>query len=167
MARSEWKPTKEELKAIYELAKSGCTDEDIIGTLNIAKSTFYKHKSNFFEQLKKGREEGTPLVIDQVVNALIKKATGFEYEEITEEPYYIHKDGYIAVQEGKKMVITKRVKKYVVPSDQAIFYYLGNRAPERWKSVNYAKTEIELGPDAGERFKEIADALEKSDTSSD
>jgi hypothetical protein len=162
MARPEWSPSKAELKAIYEMAKAGYTDGRIAKVLNIANDTYIKHKSKFFEELKKGREEGTPIIVDMVVSALVKKCLGFEYEEVTEEAHYIHKDGYMAIEEGKQMRVTKRVKKFVPPSDQAIFYYLGNRAADKWRSVNY-KSEIDIGDNAKEYFKEIVKAMRERD----
>lgn len=165
--RPKWKPTKEDLKAIYELAKQGCTDEEIGKAIGICKDTFIKHKSTFFDELKKGRDEGLPINIASVENALLRKCRGFEYEEITEEPVWLVKDGYPAIHEDKQMRITKRVRKFVPPSDSAIFYYLGNRAPDKWKSVNYTKHEHELGPDELKEFAKIADAIESVDTRTD
>ena len=165
--RPKYVPSKAHLKAIYELAKAGLTDKEISEEIGIAYRTFCTHKNKFIQELKKGREEGTPINVDRVESALLKKACGFEYEEITREPVYIHKDGYIAIEEGKQMQVTKVVRKMVVPSDTAIIYYLGNRAPDKWKSINNNTFEHELGPDAKEHFSKIADAIEKLDTNSD
>ena len=167
MARPKTVITTEQIKAIYKLAKAGCSDHEIAKAIGISYPTFLKNKFEFFDLLKKGREEGLPIHIAAVENALLRKACGFEFTEVTREPHYVHKDGYIAIHEDKEMQVTKTVTKYVVPSDQSIFYYLGNRAPEKWHSVNYAKIEHELGDTAGEYFKQIADALEKSDTATD
>ena len=162
--RPKYVPSKAHLKAIYELAKAGLTDKEISEEIGIAYRTFCTHKNKFIQELKKGREEGTPINVDRVESALLKKACGFEYEEITREPVYIHKDGYIAIEEGKQMQVTKVVRKMVVPSDTAIIYYLGNRASDRWKSVNYKPNEGILPEDAAGYFKEIANVLRERDT---
>jgi hypothetical protein len=167
MSKPEFKANKEQKKAIYELAKSGCSDAEIAEAIGIHRHTFAKHKYTYFDELKKGREEGEPINISNVENALLKKALGFEYIEITREPHWAKQDGYIGIEKDKGMMVTKEVTKMVIPSDQAIFYYLGNRAADRWKSVNYQKIENELGPDAAEFFKQIADAIERTDTATD
>jgi len=167
MGRPKFEVNKEQRKAIYELAKAGCTDQEIADQIGIDRVTFSKYKFTFINELKKGKEEGEPINIANVENALLRKACGYEYTEITEEPHWIKKDGYIGIDEEKKMRITKKVTKHVVPSDMAIFYYLGNRVPDRWQSVNHANLNLELGGDALEYFGKIASEIKKSDTSTD
>jgi len=163
--RPIFKATKHQLKAIYELGKRGCNDAEIAEAIGISYPTFQKHKHEFFDILKKGREEGEPIIIDMIENALIKKALGYEYEEITKERVsYQLKPGHKIYTD--EMKVTKIVKKHIVASDQAIFYYLGNRAPGRWKSVNYQRHEIEGIENISEYFKAVAAEIKESDTTS-
>lgn len=97
-------------------ARDGLTDEQIAKNLGIAYSTFREYKNKYSAlsaALKKGKE-----VIDyEVENALLKRALGYEYEEVT----YEH---------GEE---TKRVLKHVVPDTTAQIFWLKNRKPQQWR----------------------------------
>ena len=104
------------LELIEAMCRDGATDEIIANKLEIALSTFYEYKKKhkeFAQALSRGKE----IVDIQVENALLKRALGFSYEEITYE--------YGAE--------TKRVKKYVIPDTTAQIYWLKNRKPEQWR----------------------------------
>ena len=81
-------------------ARDGLTDEQISSNMGITTSTLYVWKNKYSEiseALKKGKE-----VVDrQVENALLKRALGYRYDEITTEGG----------------VETKRVTKEVVPDN--------------------------------------------------
>ena len=97
-------------------ARDGLVDEQIAQNIGIAASTLYEWKKQYpeiSEALKKGKE-----VVDrQVENALLKRALGYEYDEIT--------TGY-----GKEI---KRVTKQVVPDVTAQIFWLKNRKPDQWR----------------------------------
>ncbi|WP_332869675.1 transposase [Clostridioides difficile] len=116
MAKYEYWITEEGLIKIEGWARDGLIDEQIASKMNIAPSTLYDWKkkySEISESLKKGKE-----VIDrQVENALLKRALGYEYDEITYE-------------EGQE---TKRVTKHVVPDTTAQIFWLKNRKPVEWR----------------------------------
>ena len=65
-------------------ARDGLTDEQIASNCGITASTLYDWKgkySEISEALKKGKE-----VVDiQVENALLKRALGYRYDEVTRE----------------------------------------------------------------------------------
>src|SRR5690554_1984896 len=69
------------LKEIEAWARDGLTEEQIAKNLGVAYSTFRKYKDEypaFSSALKKGKE-----VVDiEVENALLKRALGYEYEEV-------------------------------------------------------------------------------------
>lgn len=104
-------------------ARDGLTDEQIAKKLGISKTTLYKYLSEHFELselLKKGKE-----VIDcEVENALLKRAMGYEYEEIQNS---IEDD---AGKIKKKAVKTKKV---LVPDVTAQIFWLKNRRPDKWR----------------------------------
>ena len=109
-------------------ARDGLTDEQIAKNLGIAYSTFkdYKNKhSAFSAALKKGKE-----IIDyEVENALLKRALGFKYNEITQELTDIKTDsGTITTMQP-----TKIVTKQVAPDVGAIAIWLKNRKPDKWR----------------------------------
>ena len=164
--RPAFKSTKTQREATYELAKRGCTEEEIANAIKVPYRTFRTHKGQFETELKKGREEGEVINIRNVENSLLKKALGFKYKEITREPHWYKKDGYIAIDKDQKSRITKIVTKEVIPSDQAIFFYLVNRQPNRRHSINNQIIN-DMGENAEQYFKQIADAIKESDTNSD
>lgn len=97
-------------------ARDGLTDEQISSNMGITTSTLYVWKNKYSEiseALKRGKE-----VIDrQVENALLKRALGYKYYEVT-------------IEDG---VETKRVTKEVVPDTTAQIFWLKNRKPDVWR----------------------------------
>ena len=97
-------------------ARDGLTDEQIYNNLGISKDSFYKYKkqySDFSDSLKRGKE----IVDYEVENALLKRALGYEYDEITYE-------------NGEEV---KRVTKQVAPDTTAQIFWLKNRKPDKWR----------------------------------
>lgn len=127
MAKSKWEQVKDKLILIEGWARDGLTDVQIADNLGISKTTFYKFKnehSELSELLKKGKE-----IIDyQVENALLKRALGYEYNEITQESYFDEKE------QKEKMKVTKIVTKQVVADTTAQIYWLNNRKPKQWRN---------------------------------
>lgn len=116
---AEWL-TPEGLLKIEGWARDGLTDEQISKNIGISRSTLNVWKdrySDISDALKRGKD-----VIDrQVENALLKRALGYEYEEVKEK----FEDG----------VITERTvtKKEVVPDTTAQIFWLKNRKPDKWR----------------------------------
>lgn len=119
-------------------ARAGLTDEQIAENMGIHPSTLYKWKTKYHEineALKTGKE-----VIDfQVENALLKRALGYEYEEVKQ---IIEKD-----EMGKDRKRVERVTKVALPDTTAIIYWLKNRKPDQWRnitSLDREKASLEL-----------------------
>ncbi|WP_227834452.1 MULTISPECIES: transposase [unclassified Clostridioides] len=109
--------TKEGLMKVEGWAKDGLIDGQIAANMGISISTLYDWKKKypeFSESLKDGKE----VVDKQVENALLKRALGYFYDEIT------YKD-------GKEV---KRVTKHVLPDTTAQIFWLKNRKPEVWQN---------------------------------
>lgn len=108
--------TPEGLIKLEGWARDGLTDEQIAVNIGVNRDTLYRWKKaypDFFDALKRGKE-----VVDrQVENALLKRALGYTYDEVTFE------DG----------VEVKRVRKQVVPDTTAQIFWLKNRKPEDWR----------------------------------
>lgn len=136
MATSKWEQVKEKLSLIECWARDGLTDEQISNNLNISTTTFYEYKNKypeFSDTLKKGKE-----VVDyEVENALLKRALGYEYKEITRE------EKWNRVTEQYEMVVTKEVTKQVVPDTTAQIFWLKNRKPKEWRD----KVELDTNKD--------------------
>ncbi|AJA50073.1 hypothetical protein CPAST_c40440 [Clostridium pasteurianum DSM 525 = ATCC 6013] len=137
MAKSKWEDIKDKLILIEGWAREGLTDKQIANNLGIGLTTFYKHKkehSEVSEALKKGKE-----IIDfEVENALLKRALGYKYTEVTKE-LMLKKDARGRPLEDihgfpvYEMVVTKTVKKEVAPDTTAQIFWLKNRKQQQWR----------------------------------
>lgn len=124
--------TPDGLTRLEAYARDGLTDELIAGKMGIRRETLYdwiKKFPNISNALKRGKE-----VIDtEVENALLKRAMGYTYEEVTKEAVKDRKTGKISLE------ITKIVKKEVQPDTTAQIFWLKNRKPAEWRD----KTDVE------------------------
>ena len=100
-------------------ARDGMTDVQIAKKCGITTTTLYDWKNKYAiisEALKKGKE-----VVDVgVENALLKRALGYEYQEVMVEE---SEDGY------KRRTTTKSMP----PDVTAIIYWLKNRKRDVWR----------------------------------
>lgn len=114
----------EGLLLIEGWARDGLIDKQIAHNMGINAATLYDWKNKYAEiseALKRGKE-----VVDRLVeNALLKRALGYSYTEITYE-------GGIE---------TKRVIKEVVPDTTAQIFWLKNRKPEEWRDKREITTD--------------------------
>ena len=140
----EWL-TDEGLLKLEGWARDGLVDEQIAKNMDIAPSTLYEWKkkySDISEALKKGKE-----VVDrQVENALLKRALGYKYDEVTKE---MLADG------SGQMAITKIVKKEVQPDTTAQIFWLKNRKPSEWRDKR--ETEISGSMDVSQQYESMSD----------
>lgn len=123
---------KPKLELVTGWCRRGLTKEQVAENLGISVQSYenyYKRYEEFAEAVDKGRE---PLEI-HVENALVKRALGYSYKEVTRERKMI-----INPETGEqeyKLVVTKSVTKHVIPDVGACQYYLEHRAPKRWERV--------------------------------
>ena len=126
----EWL-TPDGLLLLEGWARDGLTDEQIAGKIGINPATLYKWIDRFGEigeALKKGKAP----VDFEVENALLKRAKGYEYEEVITEVY----------GDGKKHV--KKIKRHVPPDVTAQIFWLKNRKAERWRDKPEAKADSDI-----------------------
>lgn len=101
-------------------AREGLTDEQIAKEMGISRSTLNEWKKKYpdiSDTLKKGKE-----VVDRMVeNALLKRALGYEYDEVKEK------------YEGDTLVERTVTRKEVVPDTTAQIFWLKNRKPDKWR----------------------------------
>lgn len=118
--------TDEGLIKIEGWARDGLTDDQIAQNIGIRRETLYDWKKkypNFSNALKKGKE-----VVDrQVENALLKRALGYSYDEVTHERQYNKEKDEI------ELVPVKVVTKQVAPDTTAQIFWLKNRRPDKWR----------------------------------
>lgn len=92
--------------------------------MDISLSTYYQWQINYPEisdALKRGKKP----VDEEVENALLKSALGFEYEETITE--------IIESPDGTQRKQIKKVKRYSPPSNIAQIFWLKNRRPDKWR----------------------------------
>lgn len=130
----------ENLILIEGWARDGLTDEQIAHNMGISVATLYNWKKDhleILEALKRGK-----VVVDRMVeNALLKRALGYSYKEITRELVVNKSSG------ASELVVTKTVEKEVVPDTTAQIFWLKNRKPEEWRDKRYVEDKIEFGDD--------------------
>lgn len=118
--------TPEGLLKLEAWARDGLIDEQIAENIGINPATLYEWKKRYpkiSESLKKGKE-----VVDiQVENALLKRALGYEYTEVTQEVCENAETGEMELR------VTKKVTKEVVPDTTAQIFWLKNRKPNEWR----------------------------------
>jgi len=127
-------------KAFYE---RGLSDQEVAAELGISFMTIYswcKKWPKFDLARKQGKEHPNALV----VNALFKKALGFEYEEVTKEPVRTE------TLQGKRgpgrprkteYEVTKIIKKQAAPDTNAIELWVLNKLKKDWKSKQTVEIE--------------------------
>lgn len=110
----------EGLSLLEGWARDGLTDEQIARNMNINPATLYDWKNKYpkiSETLKKGKE----IIDQQVENALLKRALGYEWtEEKVEE----------SDKDGRKVT---RITRHVPAEVTAQIYWLKNRRPDKWR----------------------------------
>ena len=124
--RPKYIVSKADKKAVYELAKKGCSEVEIAKVLRISPKTLQINKRHFLPSIKKGRREGDPKNIKDVENALLKICKGYGYDEVHIET----RDTPDGITDVKRTVT-----KQVCPNVAAIVFYLCNRASEKWKNT--------------------------------
>ena len=112
--------TSEGLLKLEGWARDGLIDEQIAKKMGTTRKTLAEWKKKYdwiSDALKKGKE-----VVDrQVENSLLKRALGYEYEEVSEK------------YEGDVLVERKVTKKQVAPDTTAQIFWLKNRKPKDWR----------------------------------
>lgn len=107
-------------------ARDGLTDEQIASKMGIGSTTLYRWQQEhreIRESLKRGKE-----VVDTMVeNALLKRALGYRYDEVTQERTKNPETG------EEILVTTKVVTKEVQPDTTAQIFWLKNRKPKNWR----------------------------------
>ena len=129
--------TEDGLLKVQGWARDGLSNEQIAHNIGINKDTLYewqKRFSDFSDALKKGKE-----VVDrEVENAMLKRALGYEYDEVTQEPV-TDKDTGIT-----EMRVTKVVTKQIVPDVTAQIFWLKNRKPAEYRDKHDVEFKGEL-----------------------
>lgn len=136
------KPTKyrtEYARMAYVLcAESGLTDKKLAAVFDVCEKTInnWKHEhEKFLQSTQKGKDEFN---CGKAEGSLFKLVMGFHYIETTKEakPIVI-KDAETGEEKisGDKLLVTKKVRKFIPPNDRALRFFLKNRDPARWRDT--------------------------------
>lgn len=150
--------TEEGLALLSGWARDGLTDQQIAHNIGISRSTLNEWKKRYpdiSDTLKRGKE-----VVDRIIeNAMIKNATGYDYEEVTYVTVEMGREEHDELVDAKldefdeqypdasreerlsfiasipktKEVISKRVTKHKSPETLAQIFWLKNRMPDQWR----------------------------------
>lgn len=121
-----------------DYARQGLIDTEIAAKLGIGTTVYYEYQNihpEFADAIKAGKR---PVDVE-VENALLKRALGFEYEEVSVEYKPKGKD---LEEEGKpkRPTLVRKIKKFVVPDTTACIFWSKNRRPGLWRD----KHDLEL-----------------------
>lgn len=114
-------------------AATGLSDEDIANELKISITTLRNYREShpsLHVAIQEGRDKWA---VTKVEASMIKRAIGYEVEEVTEEEGGKH---------GKK---TTKTLKHIPPDTRAAQFVLTNRAPNRWKNRQEVEHTGEIG----------------------
>ena len=118
--------TPESLLKLEAWARDGLTDEQLAQKMGISTSTLYEWK-NRYPELSEALKRGKEVVDIMVENALLKRALGYSYVEVT-------------TKESDTGNEVKRVVKEVLPDVTAQIFWLKNRRPDIWRDSNAVRT---------------------------
>ena len=109
------------------MCRSGLTNEEIAGELHLNFKTLLRW-SEKHEEMREALKTSRELVDSLVEDSLLKRALGYEYEEIR----------VIAEKQPNgepKPVRIEKTKKLIVPDTTAQIFWLKNRQRQRWTDV--------------------------------
>jgi AcrR family transcriptional regulator len=116
------------------LYASGLINKQVAKACGVSERTFYRYKN--VEEVMAVAIRGRKKATDRIVQSLYKKATGYDYAEVTMEPVIVNRqvDGKKEkVVEKEEQKITKVVIKHVQPDQGAIEFWLTNNDEKSWK----------------------------------
>ncbi len=144
MAKSKYEThVKPKLQLVEGWARDGLTDEQIAHNLGVAYSTFREYKKKYSAlsaALKKGKE----IVDYEVENALLKRALGYKYDEVTIEEF---DDGSV-----KTKTVTKEALK---KGKEIVDYEVENALLKRALGYKYDEVTIEEFDDGSVKTKTV------------
>lgn len=150
-AWDEWL-TDDGLLQIQGWARDGLTEEQIAHNMGIGLTTLKDWKNKFpsiLSAIKKGKAP-----VDIIVeNALLKRALGYDYDEIVKELVPTGKIG----DDGKPIFKqhVKTVTKHMPPDTTAQIFWLKNRRPGKWRD------KIEAAPETANELLQSLFDLER------
>ena len=122
----EWLTDNGQLR-IESWASDGLTNADIAYNMDVRPETFSRWLSAH-PQINQALKRGRVPVSRKLENSLIKKALGFEYEEVTTEIW--------VDAAGKERKKAMKHSRYSLPDTTAAIFLLKNYKPEKYRNYN-------------------------------
>jgi hypothetical protein len=132
MSKSKWPQVQEKLMLIEKWARDGLTEEQMCLNLGVSVNALNIYKKRYPE-LKESLKKGKEIIITEIENALIKRALGYDVEEVKTS---------IRMIDGKETKYTEKSRKHIPPDVGACAILLKNKDRGNW-SDNPMKLEIE------------------------
>lgn len=150
MAKGEYEYwlTEDGLILLSGWARDGLTNQQIAHNMGIHYKTLEKWKSKY-DSINSALKKNKEIADREVENALKKSAEGYDVVEEIWERQFNSKTGDF------EMVLTKKVKKHIPPSNTAQIFWLKNRRPQQWRD----KVEPHLTTSSNATTKTIADLI--------
>jgi len=125
---------------VFKLALLGANQEKIADFFKVERHTITRWKTSH-PDFAEAWQQGTIGADMQVAAALLKRATGYEYEE--------EQAIKIKGPEGEEVKVVK-VKRHMPPTDTSIIFYLKNRISTRkdWREIKQAELDGDADPNA-------------------
>jgi hypothetical protein len=134
VGRPPFEATEKHHESAYKGAKKGLNEQEISKVMGIGYSTFKENKQLFLADIKKGREASQDERLKTVENSLLKNCEGYFVEEtVMERRGTLDRNNQFT---GDTNAVQRKTKKYIKPSDMAIFFFLVNRSNGKWESIN-------------------------------
>lgn len=131
MKGARGKYNKKMLSIVEKMRRDGATDKEIYEALNINHTTFYEwlipDTKRFKKEFKESYARGREIMVQDIENAMLKKAKGFEYEEM-QTTFIPNKDGKPTQKESK------RIRKYFPPDPSAAQLLLQAEQPDKYST---------------------------------
>lgn len=115
----EWL-TEDGLLQVQSWARDGLTNEQIAHNIGVNPTTFCKWVMRY-PPIKEALKKGKAPVDLAVENALLKRALGYDYEEVTTE------------MTAGGIPRVRKYTKHMPPDTTAQIFWLKNRRPDRWR----------------------------------
>lgn len=125
-------------------ARDGLTDEQIAQNIGINPATLYDWKKKY-DEISEALKRGKEVVDRQVENALLKRALGYEYDEVKEK------------YESGELTERTVTKKEVSPDVTAQIFWLKNRKRNTWSD----RQSIELTQPIDKSIEEMEEYFER------
>ena len=107
-----------------KMMMNGATTTEVASALQVSVPTLYKwmHK---YDEFAAAFKLGGPIVDNRVEVSLYEKAVGYKWEEEVISKEYD--------ENGEEVEKVTKVQKQIPPDNSAMFFFLKNRRPNKWK----------------------------------